>query len=224
MSGTRKLTADKAHVVAKNLGLDNQESKHFLKLVHLEAIKNDQGQKEQIEKIFPSDRLGEDRTQVNNATFKVVSEWPHIALLMLTQLSSFKPDLSWISKRLRISPVKTSVVIERLLKLKLLQKAGDGELGLAGKSFFVKDAPSASVRSFHRSMLQKSIEDLESPDPKKRNVTGITLALDKSKIAEVNTMIDNFKTELSRYSAGLGTKTGVYNLTLSLTRLDEGDE
>ncbi|MBK7891181.1 MAG: TIGR02147 family protein [Bdellovibrionales bacterium] len=53
--------------------------------------------------------------------FKVIAEWYHTAILQMTDLKQFRPNLDWIANSLALSPDRARRAVERLMDLGLLQ-------------------------------------------------------------------------------------------------------
>lgn len=72
---------------------------------------------------------------------RVVEQWEHFALLELTHLRDFRPDVRWIARVLDISPDEVNLAVNRLIHLGLLELDGDswrdrGGSAIAGVEHF----------------------------------------------------------------------------------------
>jgi uncharacterized protein (TIGR02147 family) len=81
--------------------------------------------------------------QLSRDAALTVAEWHHHAILELTRLASFKPDVRWIARVLDVSVDEVNVAITRLTRLGLLDmrsrtswvdRAGNAEARLGGLS------------------------------------------------------------------------------------------
>ena len=152
--------------------------------------------------------------------FELVSNWLHFAILELTQVRGFKSSSKWISERLGITKAEADDAIDRLLILGLLARNGD-KLVLV-KSSAVRDVPSAAIRQFHKSHLEKAIVALEEQAFEQRNFSGITMAINPKQLPLAAEMIKKFRRKLMKVLEE-GDKTLVYHLSLQLYQLDKED-
>ena len=56
-------------------------------------------------------------------TVEVIAAWYHFALLELTRLAEFRPDIRWIARVLDISVDEVNIALQRLIRLDLLDMA-----------------------------------------------------------------------------------------------------
>lgn len=71
---------------------------------------------------------------------KVVSEWHHFAILELTHVEDFVPDIRWIARVLDLPQDEVVVAVNRLVYLKLLEMCGGEWIDLASNLLVGFDA------------------------------------------------------------------------------------
>jgi len=161
---------------------------------------------------------GADFFHVEMDRFKVLSEWYHVALLDLTTLPEFKPTYSWAGRALGIKPSEVKAAVGRLSRLGLLEVSPQGWRKTHKMLSVPAAAPSAAVRNFHRQMIGKALETLESAEPEDfaaRHVVGTTMAIDRSRLPEAKRRVEKFRRSLLKFLAG-SEPTDLYQLNLQL--------
>ncbi|MCB0384329.1 MAG: TIGR02147 family protein [Bdellovibrionales bacterium] len=163
-----------------------------------------------------------DYVQISLDHFHALADWYHFAILSLTEVESFVSEPKWIARRLGISVTQVKSAIERLERLDLL-RAIDGRWVATNKSLTTPtDIASPALRSSHRQSLQQAIDCLEKVEIRDRDITSITMAIDKSKIEPAKEMIRDFRRRLCAFLEE-GEKTDVYNLNIQLVPLTQND-
>lgn len=214
LSGKRRLTLKKALKIAKSMGLNSHETKHLLSLVENEVI-NDEA-----ETVLVAQEEG--RKNLEMDLFNVVSEWYCFAILNLSECAGFAWSTTWIGKKLGISPLQVKVALERMMRVGLIEETKDGLRACEDFIFSPDGIPSQAIRNYHRAILQKASESLETQHLDEREITGLGFAVDPKHIPNIKKEIQQFRDMIAeKYSKG--EKTVVYQLELALFKLSEGD-
>lgn len=151
--------------------------------------------------------------------FNLISDWQHYAVLELTELKSFKAEISWIAKSLGISVERAKSSVERLTRVGLLSS----DLRKTEVDYRIGDIPSQAIRNFHRQMLKLAERALTAQSPGERDFSGCTIAVDPARLPQIRELIRNFQKELIEV-ANAGEKTAVYQLSTQLFRLNQAPE
>ena len=208
MSRKRKLTTTQATKIVERLKLDPETGKSFIALV--KAAKTDR----EMATAAPS-KDGPRYKQIDDDAFHIISDWYHFAILSLMSTKSFRSDVTWISRRLGISITEVRIAVERLLRLGYIAVDDDGwrlaEAHLATST----DIPSAAIRRSHVQSLQQVIDYIDIIDPKDRDVSSITVAVNKEKLPVAKELIRNFRRLLADFLEA-GPRDEVYNLNIQL--------
>lgn len=212
LRGQRQLGPKAVDKVAKAIGLNSAETKYLHKL----AL----GEKVQFEE--PENQKQVDERILQEDVFALVSEWYHFAILNLIDVEGFKWESSWISSRLGISDLQAKLAMDLLLKLKIVTLSDDRVVADASHIASSSDIPSQAIRSYHRQILQKASEALETQGIEDREISGIGFAVNPKRIAQLKNDIVAFQDEiLEKYSGG--KKSEVYFLEMALFKLTQGD-
>ena len=220
LSDKRALSYKVAHRVIDQLSLSPHE-----RTIFLESVADDhkmRGLRRSTPDIGAVSAVEYSR-DVDADLFRVVADWYHLAIRQLTQVKGFRSEPRWISKRLGITVLETKLAIQRLLSTGLLVEV-DGELQMQDQSLNTKDKgiTTPALKRHCRQMLQKAIYSLENDPIEQRNVTGMTMPINPTKIPVAKKMIQEFMSELSKLLESGDTET-VYQLSVCLFPLEKQD-
>ncbi len=219
LSGKRLLSDETAQIIARRLNWTDVKRKAFVMLVQIVRTKSPELKRsltnEYVKLSVPvRPRTGFRRLKLDS--FNLISDWYHYAILEMTELVQFQPDIGWIARALGLSVEKTKTAVERLIRVGLLSP----ELKRLEDDYRIGDIPSRAIRNFHRQMLKLADRALESQSVEQRDFSGCTIAIDPRKLPEVRELTRNFQKELIELMKG-GEKTAVYQMSMQLFRLDK---
>jgi uncharacterized protein (TIGR02147 family) len=213
LRGKRGLSLKSALRIGNSLGLNPTETKHLVELA-------------QIEK---SRRMGEEGLALPEVTdthgepltldvFHIVSDWTCFAILNLTDCEGFQSNPNWMAKKLAIAPAEARIAWERLERVGLVEKKNGKWVSARDMVLSPTGIPSTAIRNYHRQILGKAIEALETHPVSERDITGIGFAVDPKHLPAIRKEISDFQDRLiARFSKG--KKTEVYQLEMALFRL-----
>jgi uncharacterized protein (TIGR02147 family) len=205
LKGKRPLTIKTARKIVEGLNITNP--------VEAQAL---------IFSTFAADDLeaGPGYTEMAMESAEAISSWQHFAILALLEIKDFKAQERAISERLNIPFGIVSECLNRLEKLGLITKHND-TWQLTGKNMATpSQIPSAALREGHRQFIMKSLSSLENDAIDVRDISGITMAVSKSRLAEAKAMIQDFRRRLSTYMED-GPRDAVYRLNVQLFPLSQ---
>lgn len=228
LNGKRSISTKVIEKVMKAIELSPAEQKKFLESILQE--KKDQG----LVRISPeirkqlsdavSHESSSDVVSVGLDEFRIIADWYHYAILELTTLTGFKPEIKWIAKRLGISETEAKLAIERLLRLELIERKSQTYVK-TNQKITTKDKSKTSL--FHRKrqkqVLEKSIQSLEQDSIESRNHSSLTFGVNPARVTEAKARIDKFMWEMSEFLME-GEKENVYELQVSLFPLSRIEE
>ncbi len=161
--------------------------------------------------------LDADYRQISLDTFAVISDWYHLAILSLLVLPHARFEARWISHALSIPESEARLAMERLLRLELVEETAPGRFRQAGKAIKVENAVSTgATRLFHRQLLEKALEALETIPAEERDHSSMTLAIDSAHVPYARKRIQEFRRELAADLEAKGNPEAVYELTVQL--------
>ncbi|HWU44170.1 MAG TPA: DUF4423 domain-containing protein [Bdellovibrio sp.] len=172
--------------------------------------------------IFPQRSQGATEAAVNLEleSFQIISDWYHFAIRELVETKGFKEDPAWISARLGIAKEEATSALERLARLKLIEKKKGRWKKTDQLIATPSGTPSRALKNHHSQMIQKGREALESQSVLERDITGITISTHPEKMEIVRDEIKKFRRKMTEL---LDTKnpSEVYQLNIQLFRLTE---
>jgi uncharacterized protein (TIGR02147 family) len=156
--------------------------------------------------------------------FQAIGDWFHYAILLLTEVETFKPDPRWIARQLGITPLEAKLAMERLRSLELLQDV-NGKLRFIDRNITTanKAITTPALKRRQRQILEKAIDSLENDPIELRSMTGMTMAIDPSKLGEAKKLISEFNKKMSGFLEN-GKRTKVYELQIALFPLQKNQK
>ena len=136
------------------------------------------------------------------AKFNQLQQWYHLAILNYLRLhnASHEPFVIATAFDLPVASVEES--LSAMLSMGLIKHV-KGRYVRTAKRFDVGTAAShASVRSFHRQMIQKALESLQEESSvsfARRSITGLTIACGEEHLETLKEKISQFQNEVSEY-------------------------
>lgn len=213
LTGKQDLSLSSAKKVALALKLTVTQQRAFLESVA------DARKQNAVRKMILDSSIERDHSPVaaiDHDTFAAVSHLYHYAILELTFLKNFKSEAKWIAKAIGITALEAQYAIDRLVRLGLLNKTPSG-LRKTNQHITTKDKEitSRALKNQQKEILQGALVALEKVPIKKRSSTGMTMAIDPSKLPEAKQMIEEFTFKLCEFLEG-GNQDEVYQLGITL--------
>ena len=161
-----------------------------------------------------------DYQQIELSAFEVIADWYHYAILELTKVNDFMPEVKWIANALSISTQEVQVALENLTKTGFLQITEAGQwLDQTDQGFATNISPgltSEAAKQMQRQILDQSKKALRETPLELRDHSSLTVAVNKSQLKEAREKIKNLRRELDELFSSNSDKEEVYQLSLSL--------
>lgn len=195
IKGRYNLSSKSAAKVAKNLKMPTELYAEFMHLVELEYSRSP------IEKNIALEKLGKLRYSIDKnidlSDFDALSEWYYFAIAELARHPNFIVDSKYISKKIGITDEQASLAIAKLKQYGILVKDKNGDYGVSYEILSVKsNAPSKSIRNFHKAMLKKSLDSIEDFSINERHLTSFNALLTQEEYNllsnEISAYVQNF--------------------------------
>ncbi len=146
---------------------------------------------------------------------EMISSWEHFAILAYLETGCEKRDVRTLSRRLRLA---TGVVIEclrRMQRIGLVSEEND-KWSVKSRNFSTPtNISSAALREANRQLVNLALEAMEREPVERRDVTGITMAVNSKRFKEAQGMIRDFRRRLSDFLEE-GERDQVYRLNIQL--------
>ncbi len=214
LSGRHGLSLAAAESIALNLGMNEKEKVYFCALVQKKHARSKTLKTEAEKKLK---KIKNTYQQLNLDHFKIIADWYHFAIMELSLVEGFSSEPSWIARSLGISEIETKMAIERLLKLKMLERDKKKQLKLTGQFFSDPcGIPSDAIKKFHRQLIQKSATALEEQSLQHREFSSTVLAMNEEDLPEAKKVLKEFRESFDKRFSASQKKTKVYALGIQL--------
>jgi uncharacterized protein (TIGR02147 family) len=173
------------------LGLAGRAAEYFQLLVAYARERNAQARKEILEKAISLRDVA--RRRLADQEMSIFRDWWVVALRCLLEVVEGNPRADRLAASLvpRVSEQEVAQALELLLDLGLVKKATSGRLVLAEAHLTsgADESRSVAVRHFQREILLLASESLERFPREQRDVSTLTLAVDKDAFGEIRGML-----------------------------------
>ena len=156
---------------------------------------------------------------LSDKDFFEISDWFHFAIIEFIKVKKGSVEIDDICKGFSLSKTEVSFALKHLLRL--------GVVGEESKRYSVPDAyevPSISsegIKKFHKQILDRAARAVDEQAIESRELRGLTLAFDKTKIKEAKKEVQKFVSSFEK-KFGKGNPDSVYQLSVALFQLDKG--
>jgi uncharacterized protein (TIGR02147 family) len=205
--GERNLTAEMAGRFASALGLSGESSAYFCDLVAFNQAES-AAERERCYQAIQRYRRYRQAFHLDAAHAAYHAEWYIPAIRELVGCHSFREDPKWIARRLRprISARQAQQALVVLEQLGLLIRNTDNELVQQDSVLTTGDeAPLGHhIATFHRTMLQRASEAIDTVGREDREIAALTLGLDGEQFQRYKQRLYELRQELL-HAASNGT-------------------
>lgn len=218
LRGLCGISVAKAETIADKMQMRESDRQLFLALVESQHARSRVARQQAAHQLESIRRDKMDELTLEK--FSVVRDWYHMAILEMTDIAGFKPDLVWMSARLDLPVELVREAVERLRQLELLDLT-DGRWQQTHKDLELPSGlPARSVREHHKQILNKAMVAADEVPVDQREYSSQTFAVSRSLLPELKTLIREFQRKVARL-AGQSEKDDVYELSIQLFPLLE---
>lgn len=214
----RNLNLSNAMRIAKRLGLEGREAEYFCHLVQYEGARSQEAKElalERIQALNPAREI----TFLSLDCFRVISEWYHFPILQLLRVPNFDFEPKQIAKRLGISAIEAEAALARLERVGILMRSDGTYKRLKNDLRVESDKKNEALRSFHKQMLLRAIDSLETQSNEEKFTGSQTIAIDPKILPQARKKIEAFFSEMNALLAKNKNPSEVYHLGLQLFRV-----
>ena len=226
IDGQRNLTTQSAEQFATALGLNHRETEFFRELVAFNQASTAAEKNEHFERIGVHRRHRAVK-RVERDAFEYFSKWYYPAIRELVCCEGFSEDPEWIARQLRprITTAQARRALDVLVNLGLLERDDDGAL-VQGEPLLSTgpEVRSLAVGNFHRQMMKRAADAIETVDREKREISGTTVALTPEGFEMFKAKIQQLRAELLELSAEQTGPTRVVQFNFQAFPLAEIEE
>lgn len=151
-------------------------------------------------KDFPD---GEEFELMPPKQFDLLSRWYYLAILDISTCQGFKPDPSWIAKRLRIPEQVAQSALETLIAKGFLVADADGLKKRTRRIRFPTKSSQATVRKFHIQMANKAVQTLtkQADEFDRRLINGVVFAANPEHLESAKAILNRALYEIAELMA-----------------------
>ncbi len=212
LAGRYPITSKKAASWAKLMVIPEVEIKTFLLLTQNE-------QQNRVDKRSKS-KLTSSK-QLNHDQFAVVSDWEYFAFMALVETAEFRSDRQWISRKMRISEERVQEIIQLLQQQEFITIDAEGTIKNAHNSMStLSDIPSSVLQKANRERILLGLERMHLADVLMRDITSLSLPVDKKQIPKAKKLVRKFKGEMLELLRG-SNSSEVYNLNIQFVPMTD---
>lgn len=209
LRGRRRLTERTVRKFGERLGIDAHElDEHVLH----EARRGP---------VATSDPSVQVLRELTEDTLQVLSGFEHYAILELTHLAEFRPDVAWVARVLGLTPDAVHVALFRLLRLGLLKMVSPTEwVDCTGDVIHVLDGVAyEAVRRLSERARSHAIDSERGSPASQREYSSTTIAVDRRRLPQALRILSEAHGEVLRVLADGDRRDQVYQLDISLLPL-----
>lgn len=226
LAGKKNISLETANRIAAKLGLNESEAEYLRILIQIETTKDLDLKKSLLARAQALNPQREAR-ELSVDLFCTIADWYHLVIKNMTGLKNFTFTAESIAKRLNISKLEAETAIERLLRLEMIE----AHPTRAGKYQKVKNytvtrsaVPNEALRRFHKQMMQKAMESLETQTPKEKFVGSETFAISNEQLPKAFAYADEFLKKMASLADESSSPTNVYHVGTQFFNLTKGKE
>jgi uncharacterized protein (TIGR02147 family) len=212
MNGKAPITEKRALAIVAKLFLSDLQKKLFLRIVENENQSRSDGRR----KLNPSSSK-----RLHLDEFALISDWEYFALMALIETSTFRSDVTWISRKLNIGTARCEEVLGKLQRLGYVQVQTNGSMKNNYHALStLTDIPSTVLRKANKDCILQSLEKMDDVDVDMREISSLTLPTDVSKMKAAKTLIRKFKDDMTKLCE-TENSTEIYNLNIQFVPVSE---
>jgi transcriptional regulator with XRE-family HTH domain len=207
LSNRRPLSSKMVSRLGTSLGMSPLELKKYLKPAKVSAL---------ALKSKPYHEVDPDQ-------FTIVADWYHYAILEALKVPRMQ-TAAQIARFLQISQSEVQVALERMEKLKFIQRAPNGKiLNLTGTDTTTENntITTVAMRAHQKQLLEKSLDAVEQIIFKNRAHSSTIMAIDPRRVDEARDLITKFKRDLEDFLIETNKLTAVYAVQVGVFPLSK---
>lgn len=224
IAGKKNLSLERATLIANKLNFTTKESEYFRLLIQLEGAKNLDFKKtilQQLSSLHPQNTVRD----LTVDFFSMISDWYHLVIKNMVYLKKFKMTPENIANKIGISKIEAETALERLVRLELIEKdvKNEHQYNVVENYVMTKSVvPNGALRKFHKQMLNKAIDSLETQTPKEKFIGSETFAISEKDLPLAFEYADEFLKKVASLSKKEKEADHVYHTNVQIFNLTKG--
>lgn len=218
IDGKRNLSASSVDKIAEAIGMSGDEHRFFAHLVAFEQATEAKERAHHLEALTTARRFWEARP-LDGMLFEYLSNWYHVAIRELAARSDFQESPDWIAAQLHppITPGQAEAALALLLRMGLLERDPQGRVTRGDPTLDAgHEVQSVGVRQFHRQMIEKGRDAMDTVPARRRDISGMTVCVRADKVAELKARVRTFREQLMAFCDEQHDPDVVYQINMQL--------
>lgn len=218
MDGQRNITPAMAQRFASACALDAEASAFFCELVRFNQADSPAERRAAYARLRSFPRYRE-LHPLEMARDEYHSSWFLPAVREMVACHGFTEDPAVLAGQLMppIKPAEAERALRTLLELGLVVRGADGRLRQGEALVSSGDAASSvHLGNYHRQMIQRAAESLDTIPRAQRDISSVTLAVDETTLGQIVDAIAGFRRQLLELAATTPEPTRVVQVNLQL--------
>lgn len=218
IDGQRNPSADSVDKIAGAIGLSADEHRFFAHLVAFDQARDAEERAHHLEQLTAMRRFWDARP-IDGMLFEYLSHWYNVAIRELAAGADFRDDPAWIAARLHppITPGQARAALTLLLDLGLLERTADGRVVQAEVTLDAgHEVRAVGARRFHRQMIERGREALDTVGPDRRDISGMTVCVRADRVEELKRRLRAFREQLMAFCDEQADPDTVYQINMQL--------
>jgi uncharacterized protein (TIGR02147 family) len=218
LKGTHNISLQAAQKIAPRIFKQKRRQNFFLDLVSVSLAKRPQDAAAALARIERSQSLP---STLELSWIEVLSDWYNLALIDLISLPNAPADSHGLAKYLGISLAEVTASLERMQSLKLIEKKEDRWQKVSAELATPHGIPSTAIRRFHKQMIQKAIDSVDSQPVDERFLFGRTMTLKKSNLPKLEALTQEYLEQLRELSEDAEGGDSLYQVNVQAFNLKD---
>lgn len=213
LNGGRNLSIVNAYKVARQLELSDTEAEYFALLVQAESAKTLE-HKAAVENKMRALNPDHGMHDLTVDRFRMISTWYHLPILEMAEMTGVALTADSAAAKLGITKNDAQLALERLERLELLSRDSKGRYKKVHDNLLtVSQLPDEGMRRYHRQMLEKAIESIETQTPDEKLIGTFNVAFDPEQLEQAKTILKEFFMKINRLAAKGRSRKKIYHLS-----------
>jgi len=228
IKGQRNLGSTSIRKLSKAIGLTGDESEYFENMVLMnQSISHDE--KNHFYRRMSASKKYLEVHQLQRDQYEFYSKWHYTVIFEMVGLPGFRENAEWIANRCepKIGEDEAQKTIELLLRIGLIDRDEDGILNQVEPHLATPhEVGHLNVANFHREMISRAADAIESVPADQRDISSITMALTPNKFEAAKKKIQSFRRELHALLAtpAEDIEQAIYQINFQLFNLSDVEE
>lgn len=195
-NGTRNLSGDSIRRIAEGFKLQKTEAEFFAHLVDFNQAENSEKKDEAFRRLMTFKKFQEAKELVA-AQYEFFKHWYVIAILESMGYDWAKKKPAEMARSLSITERQVTEAIQLLEDLQLIERKGASLRRIDTIIETPAQTQSINIRNFHREMIHKALESIESLSSEERELGGVTIPLSRESYDKVKKKLHKIRREIA---------------------------